>query len=456
MANISRRALAALSLLLAPTLAFAQPGQRIVVERLWTRALAADCKGGMAIGDVDGDGRPEVLFGTYFGDEHLYCLGGARGELRWKHRSDGGPFDASVLLIDVDGDGVPEALTADSARGGLRCVDGKTGKARWTIQLPSGTDSPPSVADLDGDGQLSLVAGSMWRPRRRGDPLVGALSAYHLGRQRLAMRWSAAVPGCVQTAGCAVDLDGDGKDELICASWRGDRGVHCLGPDGKRRWRVETRGGPRSVGMYHGPSVAGRGATLRLIVATGDGDVLAIRADGEVAWTRRFAGEYLFAPTAAGDLTGDGRDEVIVCGRRTAYCLSAASGETLWQRALPGSSPRGAALADLDGDGRPEVALAAGRRLLVLDGKRGQLRVDHDCTLKGQAYESIDTQPVIADLDGDGAPELVIVIGRGTSTNRGRDNYGQVICLTGFRGQGRWPTFRGNNRRTGRAPRVLR
>src|SRR5688572_11393474 len=130
---------------------------------LWKLDIGSPSYGSGAFGDIDGDGKPEIVFGTYFNDEHLYAVHAEDGSLLWKHKSDGGPFDASVAIIDLDGDKNPEILAADSAYGNLRCLNGE-GKELWRIKLASGTDSPPAVADLDGDGVLEIVVGTMWKP----------------------------------------------------------------------------------------------------------------------------------------------------------------------------------------------------------------------------------------------------------------------------------------------------
>src|SRR5262245_19740996 len=86
-------------------------------ELLWKVDLGSASYGGGAIGDLAGDGTKVIVFGTYFNDEHLYAVRAKDGKVLWKYKSEGGPLDASVALVDLDGDGKLEVLSADSSTG---------------------------------------------------------------------------------------------------------------------------------------------------------------------------------------------------------------------------------------------------------------------------------------------------------------------------------------------------
>lgn len=407
-------------------------------EVLWTLALNSDQKGSAHVADVDGDGKPEIVFGTYFNDEHLYCVDAASGTVKWKHKSDGGPLDASVAIADVDGDEKLEVLSGDSAYGTLYCLSGD-GKLKGVFRLPSGTDSPPAVADLDGDGEVEVIAGSMWQ--RDG---VGAVTCFS-GKSREKV-WESRIKGCVQSEPVLVDLNGDKVLDVIVTSWRGDRGIHALnGKDGKPLWEFKTPGDDKSMGMYHGVAIGGQGDALTVYAATCQGDVYALDAKGKSRWHRHLD-DYLFAPPTLADLDGDGKDELVFGGRKL-YAVKSGDGTDLWSPAtLAHGLDRGAAIADANGDDKPDVIYFDGAKVLARDGAGGQVVFTFEAATKG----NISSAPVIADFDGDGRLDLFFVCGVGTSENEGRANLGTAYAIR-LKGKGTdWQTFRGNLRRTGR------
>jgi outer membrane protein assembly factor BamB len=410
---------------------------------LWTIDLKSDQKGSAHVQDLDGDGKLEIVFGTYFGEEHLFCVEGATGKVRWKHKSDGGPLDASVAVADVDGDGKLEVLSGDSGYGKVYCL-GASGDLKGVFKLPSGTDSPPAVADLDGDGTLEVLAGSMWQ--RDGD---GAITCFN-GKTRDKV-WERRFKGCVQSEPGLADLNGDKVLDVLIGTWRGDRKIHALnGKDGSTLWSFETAGDDKSMGMYHGVAITGEGDKLTIYAATCQGDVYALDAKGKQRWHKHFE-DYLFAPITLADLDGDGAHELVFGGRKL-YALKA-DGTHLWGPAEVASSlARGAAVADADGDGNPDVIYFDGCKALARDGATGKVVWSYDAPRQGGPYERISSAPVVADFDNDGKLELFFVVGAGTSSDQYRNNHGKAMAVR-LKGKGEgWRTFRGNLKRTGAGP----
>ena len=414
---------------------------------LWKLDTASPSYGSGAVADIDGDGKLEIVFGTYFNDEHLYAVNAEDGSVLWKFKSEGGPFDASVAIADLDGDRKPDVLAGDSSTGTLFCLDGE-GKKQWSVRLPNSTDSPPAVADLEGDGKLEIVVGSMWKRNGQGDVTVLRASTREVV-------WSREVKGCVQSEPCLVDLDGDRVLDVIVTSWRGDQTVRAFsGKDGRDLWSFETSGegddANNHYGLYHGVSagILKKGGELRIAFGTCStqrGTLFLLDARGKLIW-KKALGEYLFAPTTMADLNGDGDREILVSGTNTH--LFSADGDPLWKSAI--GSSRGAAIADVDGDGDLDAVLCGReRKVAALDGPTGKLLWTFDATCGDHEGEGCDSGPLISDFDGDGALDVFFFAGKGWSGRTQAKNYGRAYALRLRKGSGRWETFRGDLRRTG-------
>ncbi|MBL8901035.1 MAG: FG-GAP repeat protein [Planctomycetes bacterium] len=118
-----------------------------------------------AAGDLDGDGRSEVLAsGT---DERVYVLSGANGALRFELRAAIGDFGHALSAAgDFDGDGWNDiAIGAPSAQGGagvVRIYD-RFGRQITELVGAAGSGFGSSIAaigDWDRDGRSELAIGA--------------------------------------------------------------------------------------------------------------------------------------------------------------------------------------------------------------------------------------------------------------------------------------------------------
>ncbi len=160
------------------------------------------------------------------------------------------------------------------------------------------------------------------------------------------------------------------------------------------------------------------------------------------------SGLYSWAAPAVADLDGDGMPEVIttfsdsmfgfggfdVMGTSTLYVLNSDGTERYKVSDVELGMASSPAVADVDGDGSPEIAivreyenslLAVGDYTLVLFDADGNLLWESD------HFEGLDfdyaTSPSISDMDHDGSPEIIAgrVIFNADGTTRGQGLYGR-------------------------------
>lgn len=124
----------------------------------------------VAIDDIDGDHKPDVVYGT---QQNELVAFKNDGTLLWKLDASNftgayspGPYDkatsAGVTIFDLDGDGQKEVITAND--NALTIINGKTGQiiSRSLTKSPVEGDgvqpwSRLKIADVDGDGHADII-----------------------------------------------------------------------------------------------------------------------------------------------------------------------------------------------------------------------------------------------------------------------------------------------------------
>jgi hypothetical protein len=211
----------------------------------------------------------------------------------------------------------------------------------------------------------------------------------------------------VQFQVSAVDPDGDPVGPM--ALWYGPAGM-TANPAGLVGWTATMPMFDRSQNVHWGVALASdpNSRISGTITVQDPTRLYALRRTG--LETPGWSGAL-----RVGDLDGDGRAEALIAGRTGLYEL-ARSGTAYVQRWMypfsldADDTVKAVAAKDLDGDGKQEIFFAAGRVLVKLDGVERREVARHDL---GSGQTCLDL--VIADLEPDGAQELVCLRGNSAS-----------------------------------------
>lgn len=345
------------------------------------------------VGDLDGDGLPEIVIVTFIdvNDNNR----GQDGVLRVLSGADCSELFSISDPGDVlcHGDTVPRSLE-ERADPGVFCPG-----------------CGVAIADLDDDGDLEIVALAEGLPRpAEADPddfTVGfprrVVVFDHLGNFVSCSEPSTQWIGHLGAPAIA-DLDADGDPEIVVRTSVFNR-------DGSLAWAAPTTGwGPSAIADLDDDGLQE--------VISGEA---AYRADGSVLWNRNSDLNISFPAVA--DMNGDCIPEVVITAPRPAevHVLNGQTGDTLASLGLPGgldicAEPRpnqGGAptLADIDGDFIPEIGIAGCLNYTVfqvLDDGMGNLTgltqlwtrdiSDNSSRITGSTY---------FDLEGDGNIEVL-------------------------------------------------
>ncbi len=313
--------------------------------------------------------------------EHLYVT-----SIRWDGREWPITSRAGVAIGDLHGDGIPEIVTMVLAEDGTARVAALTpdGTGLW-VELTAITSiySYPSLADLDGDGASEVIVGHIIIDTD-GTLLAEGAGGTGTPNDHPNPEWgSISIP---------VDLDLDGHVEIVAGNTIYDASANILATSG-------DADGYTAVADLDLDGVAEIVTTIH-----SQGVVYAWEADGTVLW-RTATGSGGGGPPTIADFDADGEPEIGVAGK-FAYVMVETDGTVAWSSPTVDASSysTGSSVYDFDGDGAFEVVFADEESFLVFDGATGAVLYENTDHSHGTAWE----YPVVADVDADGAVEIVV------------------------------------------------
>ncbi|MDY7231462.1 HYR domain-containing protein [Hyalangium rubrum] len=338
--------------------------------------------------EVNGDGIPDIVFSTFAGNELndgvLRAISGDDGHDLWAvtNPSHSVKAGASIAAGDIDGDGLVEICGIPFNGRGIICYEND-----GTFKFRSAEDAydynewgGPSLADLDGDGTVEILDGN------RVYSNTGAL------------KWvgSDGMGGAQYTGPVSfgADIDQDGTQELVNGRsiYKADGTLLCANTD-----------------IPHGTAAVGNfdGDTQGEIVVAGNGKVSLLDDNCALKWTATIPGGCADgcggAPILA-DVDSDGLPEVAVSGDR-AFSVFDTNGTLKWTSTIQdwSSGKASAAVFDFEDDGQVELVFADEVSLRIYNGATGQVRFE-----TRHSSATTHENPVIADVDGDFAADLVV------------------------------------------------
>ncbi len=369
----------------------------------------------VAIGDFDGDGKPELVgaadaagvvrvfknngmgaFGAYV--ELPLSLGGTGPLVPPQNYS---PGLGGMAIGDVTGDGKNDLVLAGYDRNLVRILanDG-TGSLGAPFELPAG-ENPRTIAigDVNGDGKNDLLTSAT-----QSNKVLVRLS---VPGGKLSGGDSLATAGPADVV-ITADVNGDGRPDLVATQRDGDSirvfintGTgFASGVD----YPVGAKPGALAAGDFNGDGKVDIGVTslgnpsLSVLLNNGNG-TFAPRADYPTIASP--------GPIATADFDGDGKTDIVVGGGLT-YTFMKGTGLGTFPTHVDqftGVGIRGIEVGDWTGDGKPDFVLVGSGLALFANSGSGTFTTEpnnviYACERAGQAS--------LSDLNGDGKLDLAV------------------------------------------------
>lgn len=306
---------------------------------LWSGVTSGGVYCSTGMGDLNGDGVPDVACGVNFWDSQptIWAISGADGSTIWTSSDHKGIYqnEGFTGVPDMDGDGLMDLLVATP--GGYeppgRClylISGADGSTVWewaaceTMPVSTGWGySCTLLDDINADGVDECVGGF----GTSGSSNTGLVACID-GASGDSL-WTVWIPDAAEDLHQFIDGNADGVNDILLAvggnSYTGETARLISGADGSTLWQRNPGGDCMSVGILERPD------TYPLAVfSTFSGAAGCYDAGGSLQWD--YSGSGMFLDVRGGpDVNGDGTGDVALAADNAgAVCISGDDGEVLW------------------------------------------------------------------------------------------------------------------------------
>ena len=343
------------------------------------------------VADLDSDGVKEIYFGS--DNEALHGYNSFGEEI------DGFPFQStdrvrsSPAVGDVDNDGQMEIVFGNSA--GKLYIVNHDGSQQLAYSILGFIEGSPALVDIDGDQDLEIFFTTTTTSG-------GKLYAIH--HNGITMSGFPKELGSMWTGPAVHDIDNDGAYDIVCTTYD------------KEIYAVDVNGGAIKPGFPFATS--GRFSTsptvvdvdsdgdYEIAVGSNDGELYVLHHDGTV-FAQYDTGDDIRGGISVCDLNNDGQPDLLFGG----YDDKIHVWDPVANELLPGwpvdlgfnilSEPL---IADLDGDGQVEVLAARKTGKIFGLESDGSMMTNFPIAVDG----SIESTPAIEDIDNDGDLEIIV------------------------------------------------
>ena len=339
--------------------------------------------GQVAFGDLSGNGEQNIVASTWEDDKKyqekraVYCYspfdrdGDHKPDLLWEKRIPYSMFQSPVIAnLDGSADGTMEVIVKSHQTSDIFILDHDGNEVRRlnpNVHVTNGKDhnrSALTVADLDGDGQMEIIASydslGIYIWRQDGTPFT--TNPF----------WGAGIPR-LASAPVVCDLNEDGKKEILFS----------------QRQMAESK----------------------VFAISLDGDKTVAGWDGSqtIPYTVNAVGSTLDHTLSVGDINNDGHLEVVILGHETVKAWTH-TGKLIFSKSIKGLFPQEnyasnmntPILADVDGDAVPDIVFCCNNYIYALHNDGSDI-----IGFPIISDEKFLDTPCVADIDNDGKSELI-------------------------------------------------